>query len=74
MARYCKYCNELVYPSDIMCLKCRKKWIARRKEIWNEALDKYGKVSVDNLKDLQKYCKKQERLRPMETWEPKDGA
>lgn len=74
MDRCCKYCDRGVYPGSNMCLKCRRKWQARRMEIYNEALKKYGKLSADNLRDIQKYCKKQERLRPMETWEPKGGA
>jgi len=69
MAR-CRNCGCDPYPQTVLCYKCRKKWIARRMEIWNEALEKYGKLSADNLKDIQKYVKKQEKARPLKTWEP----
>ena len=41
-------------------------------EIYNEALEKFGGLNKDSLRDIQMYVKKQERLRPIETWVPKE--
>lgn len=45
---------------DRICYACHKKWLKRRQLVYNEAIAKYGPITAENLKDIQKYCKARE--------------
>jgi hypothetical protein len=54
----CRKCGEEHYGTESICLSCLKKFTERREKNFNEAIKIFGKVSKENLKQIQEYTQK----------------
>ena len=62
MAR-CKHCGREVYGMNL-CYSCSNKWAKVKAGFFDEAVEKYGKLSGATLKPIQTHVK-----RKMREWE-----